>query len=222
MIIISDCSKDIVIPAGLGDNPGVVYETSGVKSLNGETGDLKIKTVNGNDILGDGNIEIKSSKYFDLTTDNSKEAYEEISNHWDDQKGYTGEYIFRYKKEQSKSIYTFDDMGFLKGHSVFFSFLDNADAYDMTGNIKCVAIIIWYDDGKYSFSKYENDYTFPKKVSQLTNDSGYQTKAEVDTAIENALGGVQSSEISNIKVLTQSEYDTLTPKDENVLYCIKG
>lgn len=59
MIIISDCNKDIVIPAGLGDNPGVVYETAGVKSLNGETGDLKIKTVNGNDMLGDGNIEIK-------------------------------------------------------------------------------------------------------------------------------------------------------------------
>lgn len=59
MIVISDCSKDIVIPAGLGDNAGVVYETAGVKSLNGETGDLKIKTVNGNDMLGDGNIEIK-------------------------------------------------------------------------------------------------------------------------------------------------------------------
>ena len=59
MIIISDCNKDIVIPAGLGDNAGVVYETAGVKSLNGETGDLKIKTVNGNDMLGEGNIEIK-------------------------------------------------------------------------------------------------------------------------------------------------------------------
>ena len=59
MIVISDCSKDIVIPAGLGDNAGVVYETAGVKSLNGETGDLKIKTVNGNDMLGEGDIEIK-------------------------------------------------------------------------------------------------------------------------------------------------------------------
>ena len=59
MIVISDCSKDIVIPAGLGDNAGVIYDVAGVKSLNGETGDLKIKTVNGNDMLGDGNIEIK-------------------------------------------------------------------------------------------------------------------------------------------------------------------
>lgn len=60
MIIISDCSKNIVIPAGLGDNAGVVYETAGVKSLNGETGDVKIKTVNGNELTGDGNIEIKA------------------------------------------------------------------------------------------------------------------------------------------------------------------
>lgn len=59
MIVISDCSKDIVIPAGLGNNPGVIYDVAGVKSLNGETGDLKIKTVNGNDMLGEGNIEIK-------------------------------------------------------------------------------------------------------------------------------------------------------------------
>ena len=59
MIIISDCNKDIVIPAGLGDNPGVVYEKSGVESLNGQQGDLTLKTVNGNELLGEGNIEIK-------------------------------------------------------------------------------------------------------------------------------------------------------------------
>ena len=323
MIIISDCNKDIVIPAGLGDNPGVVYETAGVKSLNGETGDLKIKTVNGNELLGEGNIEIKggvetvngetgdvkiktvngqslmgegdvpvdvgvetlngqkgdlkiksvngaemlgegnvaidtgveslngqkgaltlktvngneltgdgnieiqagvesvngetgnvivkSLKYFDLATDNSKEAYEEIANHWDDQKGYTGDFIFRYKKGQSD--FTFDEIGYLKGHSVFFSYLNNAGAYDLTGDIKCFAIIIWYEDGKCSLSTYEKDYTFPKKVSQLTNDSGYQTKAEVDTAIENAVSGAGSDDVIVLDGLTQEErkavYDKL-------------
>lgn len=59
MIVICDKAQNVIVPAGLGDNPGVVYEVAGVKSLNGETGDLKIKTVNGNDMLGDGNIEIK-------------------------------------------------------------------------------------------------------------------------------------------------------------------
>lgn len=361
MIVISDCSKNIVIPAGLGDNAGVVYETAGVKSLNGETGDVKIKTVNGqslmgegdvpvdvgvetlngqkgaltlktvngNELTGDGNIEIKagvesvngktgavevqdlgeyaicalqmmditlseedtdvllynygagydnggwsrymsgdrtlqilligtkdrkgykvpveihlmhdnqenaemhftigdyryvysqvsnmhwrftsktpvngetgnvkSLKYFDLATDNSKEAYEEIANHWDDQKGYTGDFIFRYKKGQSD--FTFDEIGYLKGHSVFFSYLNNVGAYDLTGDIKCFSIIIWYEDGKCSLSTYENDYTFPKKVSQLTNDSGFQTKAEVDTAIENALGGGGSTGSDDVIVL---------------------
>ena len=322
MIVISDCSKDIVIPAGLGDNAGVVYETAGVKSLNGETGDLKIKTVNGNDLLGDGNIEIKggvetvngetgdvkiktvngqslmgegdvpvdvgvetlngqkgnlkiksvngaemlgegnvaidtgveslngqkgaltlktvngneltgdgnieikagvesvngetgnvivkSLKYFDLATDNSKEAYEEIANHWDNQKGYTGDFIFRYKKGQSD--FTFDEIGYLKGHSVFFSYLNNVGAYDLTGDIKCFAIIIWYEDGKCSLSTYENDYTFPKKVSQLTNDSGYQTKAEVDTAIENAVSGAGSDNVIVLDGLSQEERKAIHDK----------
>lgn len=60
MIVISDCSKDIVIPAGLGDNAGVIYDVAGVKSLNGKTGDVTLKTVNGNELTGDGNIEIKA------------------------------------------------------------------------------------------------------------------------------------------------------------------
>ena len=34
--------------------------TSGVNSLNGQKGDLKIKTVNNNDLLGEGNIEIQA------------------------------------------------------------------------------------------------------------------------------------------------------------------
>lgn len=58
MIVISDCSKDIVIPAGLGDNAGVVYEKSGVESLNGQQGDLTLKTVNGNELLGEGDVAI--------------------------------------------------------------------------------------------------------------------------------------------------------------------
>ena len=60
MIVICDKAQDVIIPAGLGDNPGVVYEKSGVESLNGQQGDLTLKTVNGNELLGEGNIEIKS------------------------------------------------------------------------------------------------------------------------------------------------------------------
>ena len=58
MIVICDKAQDIVIPAGLGDNAGVVYEKSGVESLNGQQGDLTLKTVNGHDLLGEGNVAI--------------------------------------------------------------------------------------------------------------------------------------------------------------------
>ena len=34
--------------------------TAGVTSLNGQKGDLKLKTVNSNDLLGEGNIEIQA------------------------------------------------------------------------------------------------------------------------------------------------------------------
>ena len=58
MIVICDKAQDIVIPAGLGDNAGVVYEKSGVESLNGQQGDLTLKTVNGNELLGEGDVTI--------------------------------------------------------------------------------------------------------------------------------------------------------------------
>ena len=58
MIVICDKAQDVIIPAGLGDNPGVVYEKSGVESLNGQQGDLTLKTVNGNELLGEGDVAI--------------------------------------------------------------------------------------------------------------------------------------------------------------------
>ena len=58
MIVICDKAQDIMIPAGLSDNAGVVYEKSGVESLNGQQGDLTLKTVNGNELLGEGNVTI--------------------------------------------------------------------------------------------------------------------------------------------------------------------
>ena len=278
MIIISDCSKNIVIPAGLGDNAGVVYETAGVKSLNGETGDLKIKTVNGNDMLGEGNIEIKGGvetvngetgdvkiktvngqslmgegdvpvdvgvetlngqkgaltlktvngndmlgegnieikaglKYFELSEASRKEAYEEIANHWDDNSGYTGDCIFYYRRE--RGVYTFSDIGYLKDHSVWFNYLNNAGAYGIgDGKVKCFAIIIWYENGNPSWSTYEDDRTIPTKVSELANDSEFQTKAEVDTAIENAVsgGGSTGSDIINLDGLTQEEVKAIYDK----------
>ena len=190
-----------------------------VLSINGEKGDLKLKTVNGNELLGEGDINIKALKYFELTRERAREAYDEIQNHWDDKSGYTGDFIFYYKKND-KAVYTFDEMGYIKDHSIYFSWLDNADAYDMNGNVKCFAIIIWKDG--YNLQTYENDFAIPTKTSQLTNDSAFQTKSEVDTAIENAISGVGGVESLNnqtgaLKLKTIDNKDVLGEGNMDIL-----
>ena len=65
----------------------------------------------------------------------------------------------------------------------------------------------------------------PTKVSQLENDSNYATQSELPkktSELTNDSGFINSSEVSNIKVLTQAEYDAINPKDEKTLYMIKG
>ena len=191
-----------------------------VLSINGEKGDLKLKTVNGNELLGEGNINIKALKYFELTQERAREAYNEIQNHWDDKSGYTGDFIFYYKKENG-GVYTFSEIGYLKDHSVYFNYLNNAGAYDVnTGNIKFFAIIIWKDG--YNLQTYEHDFTIPTKTSQVTNDSTFQTKSEVDTAIENAISGVGGVESLNnqtgaLKIKTIDNKDVLGEGNMDIL-----
>lgn len=124
-----------------GGNGGGGSTTAGVNSLNGQKGDLKIKTVNNNDLLGEGNIEIQAG----VTSVN----------------GQTGEVVIN----------------------------------------------------------------VPTKVSQLQNDANYATQSELPTKtseLTNDSGFINSSEVSNIKVLTQAEYDAIDPKDEKTLYMIKA
>ena len=115
--------------------------TAGVTSLNDQKGDLKLKTINSNDLLGEGNIEIQAG----VTSVNGQEG----------------------------------------------------------------AVVI----------------DVPTKVSQLENDSNYATQSELPkktSELTNDSGFINSSEVSNIKVLTQAEYDAIDPKDEKTLYMIKG
>ena len=115
--------------------------TAGVTSLNDQKGDLKLKTVNNNDLLGEGNIEIQAG----VTSVNGQEG----------------------------------------------------------------AVVI----------------DVPTKVSQLQNDANYATQSELPkktSELTNDSGFINSSEVSNIKVLTQAEYDAINPKDAKTLYMIKG
>ena len=115
--------------------------TAGGTSLNDQKGDLKLKTVNNNDLLGEGNIEIQAG----VTSVNGQEG----------------------------------------------------------------AVVI----------------DVPTKVSQLENDANYAAQSEIPTTtseLTNNSGFINSSEVSNIKVLTQAEYDAINPKDAKTLYMIKG
>ena len=134
--------------------------TAGVTSLNDQKGDLKLKTVNNNDLLGEGNIEIQAG----VTSVNGQEG----------------------------------------------------------------AVVI---DVPTKVSQLENDANYasqseiPTTTSELTNNSGFITIADVPTKVsqlQNDSGYINSSEVSNIKVLTQAEYDAIDPKDEKTLYMIKG
>lgn len=128
MIIISDCKKDIVIPAGLGDNAGVVYETAGVESLNGQKGELTLKTINGEDVLGEGDIQIKG-------------GVESVNG--------------------------------------------------QTGNVSI---------------------DVPAKVSELQNDAGYQTKNEVNDAIQSAMTGMSDDKVIVLDNKTQEELKAIYDK----------
>ena len=66
MIIFDKDSKNLEIPAGLGNLDITIISggvgTAGVTSLNGQTGALNIKTINGKGLLGQGNIEIEGTQ----------------------------------------------------------------------------------------------------------------------------------------------------------------
>lgn len=283
MIVICDKAQDIVIPAGLGDNAGVVYEKSGVESLNGQQGDLTLKTVNGNELLGEGdvaidtgveslngqkgaltlktvngneltgegNIEIQAGvesvngetgavkiksvngqslvgdgdvqiqaglKYFELTADKAKEAYDEVVNHWDSLSGYTGDYVFTYNNRKGNianyyfvKITHIDDA---TGNYVLFSCVDTDAGFNYTDStIKIFSVIVYNNNNgaNYRLRTYHNTFTIPTKVSQLTNDSEFQTKSQVDYAIADAISGFSGDQ--NVIVL-----DGLTQEERKAVY----
>lgn len=301
----------------LGGNGGGGSTVAGVNSLNGQKGDLKLKTVNGNDLLGEGNIEIQggggeSSKTYYFYNDSTRDpntpnahnvevfkAFEKAvqeggafnnfyivngnetsgqtpynpilqvlgvaNGEWGATKGY---YVFAGQKssENSEKLqvhkYCLTDIGgvvdfvvnaidggvwtsgvhskiddvltagqdipfafeYLEGCDETYFWADNMGGkqglYNITfsggydgykGNV--VADVYGNDSGVYMAFVVNNvRYTYKK------NDT--TSKWELSKSAE--IGGVQSTEVSNIKVLTQSEYDAIDPKDEKTLYMIKG
>ena len=54
------------------------------------------------------------------------------------------------------------------------------------------------------------EITVPTKVSDLTNDSGYQTSSDVSTAIQTAIAGLTGVSFSIVQTLPQSNISTST------------
>lgn len=298
-----------------GGNGGGGSTTAGVNSLNGQKGDLKLKTVNNNDLLGEGNIEIQAgvtSKTYYFLNDSTRDPnapnahnvevfkafdkavqeggvfnnfyivngnetsgqtpYNPIlqvlgvaNGEWGANKGY---YVFAGQKSNVNSDklqvhkYCLTDIGgvidfvvnaidggvwtsgvhskiddvltagadipcvfeYLEGCDETYFWADNMGGkqglYNITfnggydgykGNV--VADVYGNASGVYmAFTVNNIRYTYKK--NDTTNKWELAKSAEI--------GGVQSSEVSNIKVLTQAEYDAIDPKDAKTLYMIKG
>ena len=59
------------------------------------------------------------------------------------------------------------------------------------------------------------DITVPSKVSELTNDSGFQTAAEVSTAITTAIAGLGTASFRKANAVP-----TVAQAEDNVLYLV--
>lgn len=75
--------------------------------------------------------------------------------------------------------------------------------------------------------EYDNSNNIPIRIQFTANNKLYtylrgdtNNKWTFESSV--ALGNINSSEVSNIKVLTQAEYDAIDTKDEKTLYMIKG
>ena len=198
---------------------GNIEIQAGVESVNGQTGAVKIKSVNGQSLVGDGDVQIQAGlKYFELTADKAKEAYEEVINHWDSLSGYTGDYVFTYNNRKGNianyyfvKITHIDDA---TGNYVLFSCVDTDAGFNYRDStIKIFSVIVYNNNNgaNYNLRTYYNTFTIPDKVSQLTNDSEFQTKSQVDFAIANAISGVSGDQ--NVIVL-----DGLTQEERKAVY----
>ena len=117
-------------------------------------------------------------------------------------------FVFEYLEGCDETYFWADNMG---GKQGLYNITFNGGYDGYKGNV--VADVYGNDTGVYmAFTVNNVRYTYKK------NDTN--SKWELVKSVQ--IGGVQSAEVSNIKVLTQSEYDALEPKDPNTMYCIKG
>lgn len=276
--------------------------TAGVTSLNDQKGDLKLKTVNNNDLLGEGNIEIQEGmeKVYMAQLDEAgrKEFFDYVQANLDANNVYQGTkwpymvmgggsacavQIFKILETQICAIYANLRFGtfFLEkivqvgakynyvsvpeenlriGSSKGAIYIQEKETNPIALNNTDIDVPVFYEipfaatklleDGmNEGFSCYlvlkTKTQTLGQKVTLpatiYTTDTGeagvidfvydgtkyrYNIKSDGTISFNSSEplpnGNINSSEVSNIKVLTQTEYDAIDPKDEKTLYMIKA
>lgn len=110
--------------------------------------------------------------------------------------------------------------------------LSDATVDPLSGTYRNVSVLL-KRDGTYFWCLAYINYNYTTEKGQLKfiyKDECY-TYDIIDKIVGNIhvkfvskepCGNINSSEVSNIKVLTQAEYDAIDPKDEKTLYMIKG
>lgn len=229
---------------------------AGVASLNGQKGNLTLKTINGNDLLGGGNIEIEggSSDILKARTEFPSEAedgdvvaikggengvYQYVVDgegtkwlrlnlaldYFREQMDAEGvdRWVFHIANTNEPALSTDrwtwqlgpdkNSKTWVLGNEIggdeFVYLYDNVRA--KMGDDMLILDVI-YDDWQYI-----DPYNQAVEDSEEIIESGEVRKWK---PVGNG-GGVQSDEISKIKVLTQDEYEALEDKDMGTLYIIK-
>lgn len=277
--------------------------TAGVTSLNDQKGDLKLKTVNSNDLLGEGNIEIQEGmeKVYMAQLDEAgrKEFYDYVKANLGSDGIYHGN-KWPYMANGSGTVAA-TRIGLLSTSQILAHYTDIqngvyyfekivqvGEAYNykivgprpLVSNVSAGTIYISEQEGK-TLALNNTDVDVPvdivipfTKVNSLidaikngyscvikhkTANQNYGTEVTIPATIysdnqgmmayvvfdfegtkywyllnevgtkmsfyrSNPLpnGNINSSEVSNIKVLTQAEYDAIDPKDEKTLYMVKA
>ena len=204
MIIFDRDTKTLEIPAGLGNLEIVITSGAsryGVSSLNGQKGDLTLKTVNGNAILGSGDIVIEGGarivNFDEMTQAQRADLFAELSEKWDSGETINDKYIFLKRYNDFGGIWVNLQFLFKDGQLFFGSTLPNP--FQLNRIIQSQLVLIGngtIPDANLTIKM------IPEKTSDITNDSGfvnsaqtkeqiesynYTTSAETQTAISSAL-----------------------------------
>lgn len=183
-----------------GGNGGGGSTTAGVNSLNGQKGDLKIKTVNNNDLLGEGNIEIQAG----VTSVNGQEGAVVID--------------VPTKVSQLENDANYATQSEIPTTT---SELTNNSGYITIADVPTKVSQLEND------SNYATQSELPKKTSELTNDSGYITIADVPTKVSeltNDSGYITNANIpTKVSELTNDkEYQTKKEVNDAIAIAITG